>query len=675
MKKIGFLVSILIFIICFSIIGQAQTIDIEVNVGFDGKIKLGGMNPIKIILDAKENELVGDLKIYVGERIYTHPINLKSNTKKEYMFSIPVLKENEKLEVNIEKDGQVIENKTITLKILPKNTVFIGVLSDTPENYYGIKEMHKGLFHDKNIEVIKLNEEMSYTVKELENLNILILDNFYTNNLSNESEEILKKWIANGNILLIGDGKYAYKNLTGFLKGIEEKKNIGDGWVIPVKGNAFINMINKNITPFGINKILNNDNLDKRINASKNLYGAADYLLTPNYKTVCFLFSFLIIYILLLGIFMYFGKKKWLFSSIIMIACIVFYGFSFIGNLDKLKAVSAAVKIYHHGLDCYKFTSIYPDKEDNIRLQFVNGHFIDVLNGTDYVLDPVDKKVDYIIKKDEIDTNEPYSLYREETQCIKTHNIMAYIDNDTFKGEIINPIADKMYNCFLLVGDTVIPLGDLDGKEKKRINYKLDHSLRNLGDYNYLEKIYETAELDDYERQMFEYYFYNIDAFSYTNHLIGFSKGLEKVNVKDGKGNIKEIACNVFDLNMNYKENVYIPCEIIKPITDFEENEDKREFILEDGKEVKVYYAIPKNIYVKAIKLYTKVDGGRIDLEIYNQEENIWEELTSEKLKQEAVTKYISKGPLMIKIKGEGRMMLPQIEIKGNKREAGGGNV
>ncbi|MCT4606919.1 MAG: hypothetical protein N4A64_12620 [Marinisporobacter sp.] len=677
MKKISVFLTLLILIFSFSIVGQAQSIhmDFNIEIGFDGKCKLGGMNPIKVILNTKEDPFKGNLKILIGERVYKHSINLAENTKKEVAFSIPVLRGNEEITVSLEREEETIENKNVSLEVFPEDTVFIGVLSEQPENYYGIKEMKKDLFGNKNIEVIKLKDG-EYFLKELENFNLLLIDNFLTENLSSETQESLKKWIAHGNIVLIGKNQYDYKNLTGIFEGIKEKKNIGAGWVIPVKDfndiEAICNEINQNMTFFSIDKIVNTNGFEKRINASKNIYGAVDHLLKPTYNRVFFLVSFLVIYLLLLGLFMFFGKKQWIFPMIIMSFSFIFYGFSFIGGFTPCKVVSAAIKINHHGVDAYRFTSLYPEKKENMSFEFRDDDFMDVLGSIDYILDPIDQEVNYFVDEEELEETEPYSLYREETKFVENSPMMLSLEEDELKGKIINPMPETMYNCFVILGDTVISLGDLDGKEKKAIDYKLDNNLKMLGDYNYLEKIYEVANLKDHERTMFEYYFYHIDQSPYNGHVFGFSKDMEKVNSNGQQEKSKELALNVFDVKLNNQEKVYIPCEFIKPITAYEENEEKREVILEEGKEMILYYPMSKSLHVEEINLYTKVDGGEINLEVYNQDMRIWEILSSEKLTKDYVGKYIEKGPLMIKIKGNGRIILPQIDVKGRNGEVGG---
>jgi hypothetical protein len=77
----------------------------------------------------------------------------------------------------------------------------------------------------------------------------------------------------------------------------------------------------------------------------------------------------------------------------------------------------------------------------------------------------------------------------------------------TVSGEIVNPLARDMENCFLLAGDTVIPVGRLEGRERFTVDYRLDHTLGGSGDYNYLNLLYRSAGLADSRRQLLDYYF------------------------------------------------------------------------------------------------------------------------------------------------------------------------
>lgn len=682
-KKISIIFCILVFITAFTIIGQANELDINISIeaGFDGKCKAGGINPIKIELSSNDSDFEGDLKLNIDDKVFIYPVSLYRNTKKEFLFSIPILKGNEIIEVSLQKNEKVIKSIEESLEVLPKGSIFIGILSDTPQNYYGISKIDNNLFKDYDIEVVNMDYELKYNLLELKNFNFLLIDNFNVENLSNESQQNLKKWTANGNIVLVGANKYSYKTLTGIFKDLKDIKKIGNGFSIPIKenmeGNTEViqNTIQKYITSFGVNKIITKNNLEKKVQNINNLYGAVDEILKPNANTVYLLLSCLTVYLILLGIFIHFDRKTWAFSITIISFSIILYGLSVCGGIQKCSTISTSMKIHNNGVNSYSLINIYPNKRDDIYLKFPENSLMDAINTQNYTIDPIEKKVNFIKKHDlEEDTSEDeiYALYKEEHEPYEKEDIKITIEKENIiNGEIFNPLPDKMYDCFLMIGDTVISVGDLDGKERRDISYNIDNNLINLGDYNYLQTIYDKTELKDYQKDMFEYYFYNLDDFSYGPRLIGFSRGKEKISINNTDRNIKNVVCNVFDVKIDYTDKqIFMPCGIIKPIIEYGENEEvqeRKEYILED-KELKIYYVMPKDIKVESISLYTKVDDGEISLEVFNQKENKWNILNYETFTKDDIPKYISKGFLEIRVQGNGRIIIPQISVKGLKK-------
>jgi hypothetical protein len=653
----------------------SSNLDVHIESGFNLKCKAGGINPVKVIVESKDKEFKGNVKINVDERIYTYNATLGPNTKKELLFSIPIFKENEDILVEFENKGQVIESKTVSPDILGEKTIFIGILNDTPEKIYYLEEIKNYLPSNKNLEVITLDKDMKYTLKEMDNLNLILIDNFNTENLSRENQDNMKKWIHKGNVALIGANKYEYKTLTGIFEGIDKTKQIGDGYIIPVKEDLensnieFIkNTIEKHITPRALSKVLEGSNLVVKTQESKKLYQALEHLLEPSYNSVFFLVAFLIIYFILMGLSIYLGKNKWLFTCVILSFSLFFYGLALWGGFQKSKVVGADIKIYKDGISSYGLSNIYPYKETEVLAQVEAPLFMDNVNDEEYSINPIEGKIKYT----SVTENSPLSLYSEGFEEYKTENMKMNLDGEILSGEITNTLADKMYNCFLLVGDTIINIGDLGGKERIDINYRLDHTLRNLGDYNYLEKIYEVTEIESYERQMFEYYFYNIRDYSYGVKLIGFSNENSNLEINEEKRKCNKVTCNVFNVSIDSdKENHYIPSGIIRPIIDYGNNEkskEKNEFILEEGKEVKAYYILPKNIEGEEMKIYCKADSKDTYLEVFSK--GTWDPLISSELNKEKLKSYIEKGIFIIRIRGNGRVIIPQIEIMAGDKNA-----
>lgn len=661
MKRIGIILSVFIFMFCISGVSCYADSDISVNtkIGFDGKCKLGGINPIKVTIESKNTEYSGRLNVNVGDRVYTHKVDLEKNTKKSFEFAIPIFNEND-IEVDVGNDD-VIDATDVSPEIYSQDTIFVGILSDKYEDYYYMNDIN--ILDKDNVQVVKLDNTLNYTTAEIYNIDFIVLDNFSTKDLTEKGENTLKNYIKRGNIVLVGNGKYAYKNLTGVFKNLDNKTNIGDGRVLPVdleNKNIVNGTLQKNITPALMTKINNTSNFESRINQIKKLYNSCDNILKPKYSSLYFLIAILVIYIFLLTLSIFIKKyHKYSFLSVVVGFCVVFYGLALWGGFESTKGALASIKVYKDGLYTYNLANIYPYKKDGIDITTFNSEFLDAVDSEKYEVDLIDKKIEYTDK-------ENYHIYSHGFKDIQSEDITISLSkDDILNGDIKNTLSNKMINSFLIVGDTVINIGDIDGKEVVNINYKIDHNLRNTGDYNYIEKICKDAELNNYQRDMLEYYFYNINDFDNVK-LIGFSSENNKLKIDEKDQKIKESSMNVFDVKL--KSNNYAPCETIKPVVYYGQNKEKvnekREYILQNNS-ITLYYKIPDNLKAYNIDIFTKADTDDLYLEYFNQVTNSWEALNDLNLKEEQIYEGTSKGPLTLRLTGSGRVILPQISVNG----------
>ena len=60
----------------------------------------------------------------------------------------------------------------------------------------------------------------------------------------------------------------------------------------------------------------------------------------------------------------------------------------------------------------------------------------------------------------------------------------------------------------------------------------------------------------------------------------------------------------------------------------------------------------------------SKIDGGEITFEVLDRQKQIWKPLSSDLLKGKILTAFIEDGPFTVKIKGNGRIIVPQISMK-----------
>ncbi|RKD21427.1 hypothetical protein SAMN02745883_01173 [Caminicella sporogenes DSM 14501] len=648
-----------------------ENIKFNIDMGYEGKIKLGEINPIKITVITADNGISGKLFIKLGDDIYTHKLIMGEYTKKFFSFSVPFFKANEKIEIFIKSNEKILYKKQLKPVVLPKDTIFIATLCDKPEQMSFLKNMDFTLFDSKNIEVFSLKPDDYYTLSELQCINYILIDNFNVARLSDNQQKVLKNWVELGNTIFVGTGEYKYKTLKGIFDGLNGVKKIGNGFIVSTgmnideKNSGHIRIqLEKYISPIGLEKIMKPDRLQNQILESKKLYAVADSLLHTDYNVLMFFLALLILYLVcvLLGIFME-KRFKWLFAVVVLMFCVVFYSISLWGGLYSIKAASASINLYQCCGQKYDIYNIYPYKSSDIILNIPDTAYLKNFETQETELNPIEKKV-------LLTGTEPKHLFAVKLNTYENQHMSICIDSHNIaSGEIKNPISDKMYNCFLIIGNNIIPIGDVDGKETVKINYKLDNILTNKGDYNYIRDIYNAVKLDNYQRELFEYYFYNVNDITNKGKLFGFTKNICKVNVNEKVQSVKQISLNVFDVPIeSIKGNINMPFGLIEPVVDerkIKKLDTVREYILEEGKILNLYYVLPKDIESGQINITAKVETGKYKMEIFNPIKNKWELLNDKSLLEKNSKCYFDRGIIKIRIEGKRRIIIPQIAVKG----------
>jgi len=141
---------------------------------------------------------------------------------------------------------------------------------------------------------------------------------------------------------------------------------------------------------------------------------------------------------------------------------------------------------------------------------------------------------------------------------------------------------------------------------------------------------------------------------------------LNSITIKDKDE--KTYTMNVFQIDFEEKEHLNIPFGVICPVknyTKYSEDEYIREYTLEEGEELLLYYPVPVRADIESLNLRAKIDYGSLKIEALNQKDKKWEELSSQLFQSDRVKNFTENGPLTIKITGKGRIMLPQISLRG----------
>ena len=380
LKKLFILLCALIVLNVSPKICRAEsTVNINTSYGIEGKFK-GNSLTINVQLENTSNSSIdGQLQVRVPISSkyydsYSVDVNLSPNEKRE--VSIPIyLVDGEvpRIKVVFLQDDEIISEKKLTISSGRINdySMFMGILTD---DYNGVllkdidlSQANNVYYENQNLYSIALNKELLTNSRNIESLDVIVINNYNTANLTKDNYNSLNEWINGGGVLIIGTGENSSKTIGNMEKDflnlfydenvISESissnkvitKEVGSGavYIAPYdfSNGIILNDVNTNL--YWINT------LSEAFIRIANLNYDYNYMYTnllnqvPNTEmystgTLVMIFS---IYTLLIGIIIYFIFKKikkteYLWFAIPLIA-VVFTGIIFlIGNKTRLKDVA-----------------------------------------------------------------------------------------------------------------------------------------------------------------------------------------------------------------------------------------------------------------------------------------------------------------------------------------------
>lgn len=647
-------------------------VDIAISSGFDGRCKLGGFNPVLVELYAGNGGCKGELQLKSGEIILKSPVELAAGAKKIIRFSIPLFRPDQRLEALFSSPGGSGSRAEHQPQILPEKTLFIGILGDSPGELDYLKDMDTSGLGGGGVEVVNLREKLDYSLEELENINFIFLEDFNTAALDQSGSRLLAEWVKLGNCLLAGAGDHRGKNLAGLLSGIHSPTFLGEGVVVPVEGGlagkapeAAMAVLVKQLTPHAAAKALRGGGLQQRAAGAARLSGAAEGELLPGKSSLYFSFSLLLLYLLVILAAILAGQKiKWAYAAAVSSFSLLFLGLSLYSGIFGPAAGGAAVRLHGDMAVTHALNCVYSGEGGEGSLKIPGASFAWAL-GSGWNSDALCSGVSYT-------GGEGRYIYTCSYGPGTTGDNALTLDGDgAVSGEIVNPLASAMESCFLLVGDTAIPVGSLEGRERFSVDYRLDHNLGGSGDYNYLDLLYRAAGLGDSRRQLLDYYFYNLEDDRPGGRLIGFSREKAAAEINGDVENMDLLVLNVFPVGFNSGEGLLnLPPEWIKPVVDCgpaAENEFRREYAPGTGGELKMHYILPAGLKPREISLTGPSPGEAGDVMAYNRKTGAWEKLPGTTLAGEKLLDCVSSGPLALKIAPGSSILIPQLAVKGSE--------
>lgn len=668
MKKSRFITILLLILLLLPQICYGEDIlDVKTDIGFDGKIKMGSLNLVNISIKALKQDFTGTLIVNADNHKNKIDLVLTKGAQKEYELFIPILSPDTQIQIEVVSDKNTVFEKNETLShIISDKDLMLAFLSDKSKELAYLKNLDLFFLKGNSLQLFELNKDSFFHPILLDNFDYIFIDNFSFKSLAEDKQKHISEWVKNGGTMVVGTGPYDYKTLTGILEDLESTKEIGKGVVIKLpwsleensKKVELENILNQNVTPKLLNKFLNGENLASINIIAEKLKPMTSKVFATSKSTIILIGILLFAYFCSVIVSILIKKEKKVTYLFILVVSLISYLTVNIGILRTVKAASCGVSIYGKGEQSFSLVNTY-SQDKNMTFGLEDLLYFKNADGTNCFIEPYEKMALYTDEGQHF----CFNVSEKDTQL---DDIKLMLSENIVNGRIVNPLASNLYKAFILIGDTVIPLGDLKGRQRANIEYELEKNLRNLSDYEYMAELAEIVELDKYETTLIKLYLKDLDEGGCK--LFGFTED-KKSEIINGKStNVRDLRLNVFPVNLEHPDKeVIIPPQVIKPVfKKGNSNDDSMfEYILEDD-ELIVYYPLPHGIKYKDITFYTKVEGN-ITFEAYNYSKSQWEEISREKFKEKNLQNYIKSGPLTVKLNGNGRIIIPQIEVKGVK--------
>lgn len=657
-KSVIAAVALMAIMIFNSVCLASEAIDISVNE--DLPFKLGHVNTLEVAVKANSN-IDGEMTIDVGGKEFQSRILQSKNTTKSFTFSVPVDSMAENIHISVSQDGVLVKEFEKKLKVLPEETVYIGILSDDVEKLNNFRETESEFIKVGETVLVDLTrgDRLSYPV--IDTINFIVVDDYNPDKLDGDQADSIVRWIEKGNVLFVGAGKYGYKNLHGIFEDVGDVSLMGRGLVVPVfsdmesmDGRSTGALVDGSLTDYSAERLLNNRDFTGNILKFNDLSSVADSTFSYDSRTMIFLICLFILYFAAMLVSILTGDRtRGLVQINIIVFSLVFLGIAYMGGFSRSKLGGASIGIDY---ERYGYTRIYPYKDTDYTVSDKDSIYMAELSTDKYMIDGDDGSIYYPKGDDK-------SIFSyENTDDGYGQQTLSIDGNGLLEGQLKNPFVDKMEKSFVIIGDTIVSIGDLDGMESVRLQYRLDNNLRNLTDFNYLNTVDSEAGMDGLERSLYDHYFRSLKDGGENALFIGFREAEDSLEVNGKSRDYCRKSLEVVGLVLDYGTgDVLIPSGVVDPVYSMEGQINRREIVV-SGDFIDLYYFPPEGVSVEEIELFASSDKGNASLEIYDHVDKKYKVLTEGIMKDmdDFCRNYIK-----IRVVGNDKITVPQIEIRG----------
>ena len=210
-------------------------VTLETELGYEGAVTYLNAMPLRVRLrndgDAAELTVAVNLTRTPQEYDrYEYPVTLAGGAEMALTLPLNITYKQPAYTVEVLEDGAVIASKEIKpQKTLAPDTLLVGLLTDAPQGmrYLNINASNDDLMRGETWQTLALTADTFPDSPELMRaFRILAVDAFDVTTLSAGQQSVLRQWIREGGIVIVGGGAAAavsgkaFSTLTGVLPGM-----------------------------------------------------------------------------------------------------------------------------------------------------------------------------------------------------------------------------------------------------------------------------------------------------------------------------------------------------------------------------------------------------------------------------------------------------------------------
>lgn len=207
---------------------EDERFEVSMTCGLNGYSKYNSYMPINLTITNNGDDFSGHVRIifdsegYSADRTaFTKQFLAAAGETRQVSLTVPDAGISPIFTMVIEDDdGNVLYNKRVRTSIRYTNDLYVGMLTSDFNglNYMDGIPFWVDIYNEySSLRIFKMDEStMPDSGTGLDNLDVLIINDFDTSLLSQQQYSALKMWVSNGGILLIGTGANYKKTLSLF---------------------------------------------------------------------------------------------------------------------------------------------------------------------------------------------------------------------------------------------------------------------------------------------------------------------------------------------------------------------------------------------------------------------------------------------------------------------------